>query len=220
MLKITKCKKYISMFISLSLFFLVIGQVTYAFDDFNSYTSIDKNGRYQETLADGQGELSLKQAIQLAFPIALQWNKEARLMSCESIDIKQKTDEYPVGNYGKRKYWNVQFGVLDTNKLYVVVIHNGKVVQQKDITAMGTRSSSAGQFINLSQILYDSPVLLKKAKKIYHLYPGKGWAKGYNFRVTKDPARNITIISVYGWDKNQQKMKIIPFNATTGKVLS
>lgn len=161
-------------------------------------------------------ELSLKQAIVLAFPVATRWNKEAKLLRCNSVD----GDKNISGLNGKRKYWNLIFGVPETNKEFIVQVSEGKIDLQKDITRNGP-SKSMQDFIGLTDIKYDSPQLLKKAKDFTDLYPGTEWAKGYNFEITKatDSEKNIVVVIVYGWEKNYGKMKVVPFNATTGEYI-
>ncbi|MEH7502287.1 hypothetical protein V7152_09720 [Neobacillus drentensis] len=70
-------------------------------------------------------ELSLKQAIDLAYPSALKWNKKAQLLQAINIDLDKPGKS--IGSDDKRKNWNVQFGVPDTNKLFLVTIHKGKI---------------------------------------------------------------------------------------------
>ncbi|MEK4092559.1 hypothetical protein MKZ08_12675 [Viridibacillus sp. FSL R5-0477] len=50
----------------------------------------------------------------------------------------------------------------------------------------------------MEDIKYDSPELLKIALKTGSIYPGKYWAKGYNFILRKDTERNINLILVIG----------------------
>ncbi|MEK5530214.1 hypothetical protein MKX79_12630 [Viridibacillus sp. FSL R5-0468] len=50
----------------------------------------------------------------------------------------------------------------------------------------------------MEDIKYDSPELLKIALKTGSIYPGKDWAKGYNFILRKDTERNINLILVIG----------------------
>lgn len=71
----------------------------------------------------------------------------------------------------------------------------------------------------MKDIKYDSPRLLKKALKKVNIYPGKDWAKGYNFMLRKDTERNINIILVIGWNSDQTKMKAAGFNASTGEYI-
>ncbi|MGE8080961.1 hypothetical protein [Peribacillus loiseleuriae] len=200
---------------------LILIVITIYFQYFNqqamAQSTIDILNPNQSTPSSSETiELSLKQAIDLAYSFAIRWNKEAKLLRCNSVD----EDKNISGLNGKRKYWNVIFGVPDTNKEFIVQVQEGKIDLQKDITRNGL-SKSKQDFIELSDIKYDSPQLLKKAKDLTELYPGNEWAKGYNFEITKatDSVKNIVVIIVYGWKKNYKKMKVVPFNATTGEYI-
>lgn len=52
---------------------------------------------------DDHQELSIIQAIELAVPSALKWNKDAQLLQAINIDLDKPGN--PIGNDGKRKYW-------------------------------------------------------------------------------------------------------------------
>jgi hypothetical protein len=166
------------------------------------------------TLKD-KTELSLKQAIELAFPSALKWNKNAQLHDAINIDLDKPGKL--IGSNGKRKYWNVAFGVPDTNKFFLVTIHEGKIDQVKDLTHKGDSPYPKNEFIQMEDIRCDSPELLKRALKIGGIYPGKDWAKGYNFWIIKDKKTNTSLILVIGWNSKNKQMKAIGFNATTGE---
>ncbi|WP_255258196.1 hypothetical protein [Bacillus sp. AFS018417] len=109
-------------------------------------------------------ELSIKQAIELAYPSALEWNKNAQLLQGVNID-KDKPGK-SIGSNGKRKYWNIDFGVPDTNKVFLVTIYEGKIVQAKDVTGKGDSPYPKEGFMRLEDINYDSPQLLKKALEL------------------------------------------------------
>jgi hypothetical protein len=158
-------------------------------------------------------ELSIKQALKLAYPSALKWNKNAQLHDAINIDLDKPGKL--IGSNGKRKYWNVQFGVPDTNKVFLVTIHNGKIDQTNDIS--GGSPQPKKEFMELSEINYDSPDFLKRALKMGSIYPGNDWAKGYNFWLRKDPERNINLLLVIGWNSDQTKMKATGFNVSTGE---
>ena len=79
---------------------------------------------------DKQGELSIKQAVELALPQALKWNTEAQLLHAVNIDLDKPAKS--IGSSGKRKYWNIAFGVPDTNKFFLVTIYEGKIKSEKD----------------------------------------------------------------------------------------
>lgn len=163
-------------------------------------------------------ELSIKQAIELAYSSALKWNKKAQLLDAINIDLDKKSEK-PIGGNGKRKNWNIAFGVPNTNKFFLVTIHNGKTDKLNDLTKKGDSPYLKKEFIQLKNINYDSPELLKKALEMGSIYPGKNWAKGYNFIISKDRERNITFISIIGWNSDQTKMKTVDFNVKTGEYI-
>lgn len=166
---------------------------------------------------DEHQELSIKQAIELAYPPALKWNKNAQLLQAINIDLDKPGKS--IGSNGKRKYWNISFGVPDTNKYFLVTIHEGKIDQTNDLTGEGDSPYPKKEFIQMKDIKYDSPELLKKALKMGSIYPGKDWTKGYNFMLRKDTERNINLILVIGWNSDQTEMKAAGFNASTGEYI-
>lgn len=165
---------------------------------------------------DEQQELSIKQAIELAYPAALQWDENAQLLDAINIDLDDKAEK-SIGSNGKRKYWNIMFGVPDTHKNFLVTIYKGKFEGKKDLTVDGTSPYPKKDFIALEDIKYDSPELLKKALKMGSIFPGNDWAKGYNFFLIKDTERNINLMLVIGWNSDQTQMKNAGFNASTGE---
>ncbi|MFJ7920525.1 hypothetical protein ACIQ6U_12270 [Lysinibacillus fusiformis] len=162
-------------------------------------------------------ELSIKQAIELAYPSAVKWNGNAQLLSAINIDLDKPGKG--IGANGKRKNWNISFGVPDTNKYFLVTIHDGVIDGLKDLTTEGTSPYLKKEFVGFDDIKYDSPDLLKKALKMGSIYPGKGWAKGYNFMLRKDTGTNIPLMLVIGWNSNQTEMKAAGFNVTTGEYI-
>ncbi|WP_431028392.1 hypothetical protein [Lysinibacillus sp. LZ02] len=171
----------------------------------------------EETFEADEQELSIKQAIELAYPPALKWNENAQLLQAINIDLDQPGKS--IGSNGKRKYWNILFGVPDTNKAFLVTIHEGKIDHTSDLTRNGSSPYPKKEFIQMEDIKYDSPELLEKALKIGGIYPGKDWAKGYDFMLIKDAERNMDLIIVIGWNSDQTEMKAAGFNATTGEYI-
>ncbi|MEG0258400.1 MAG: hypothetical protein RR595_03355 [Lysinibacillus sp.] len=161
--------------------------------------------------------LSIKQAIELAYPTALKWNKDAQLLQAINIDLDKPGKL--IGSNGERKHWNISFGVPDTNKYFLVTIHNGKIDLINDLTNKDNSPYPKKEFMQIKDILFDSPELLKKALKMGRIHPGKDWAKGYNFMLRKDTERNINLILVIGWNSDQTKMEAAGFNASTGEYI-
>ncbi len=162
-----------------------------------------------------QPELSIKQAIELAYPSAQKWNKKAQLLQAINIDLDLPGNSD--GSNGKRKFWNISFGIPDTNKFFLVTIHEGKIDKAQELTGKGDTPKSKNEFVKLEDIHYDSPKLLKKALEMGTIYPGKEWAKGYNFMLSKDTVTNRNQMLVVGWNKKQTKMKAAGFDSTTGE---
>jgi len=67
--------------------------------------------------------LTLKEALEIALKEALKWNKEAMLFSGTSVD----RDNVPTGMEGRRKHWNIEFGIPGKTDFYLVTIRDGKV---------------------------------------------------------------------------------------------
>lgn len=164
-----------------------------------------------------QQELSIKQAIELAYPPALKWNENAQLINAINIDLDKPGKS--IGSNGKRKHWNILFGVPETNKAFLVTIHDGKIDDTNDLTRDGTSPYPKKEFIQMKDIKYDSPELLQKALKIGGIYPGKDWAKAYNFMLRKDIERNVPLLLVIGWNSDQTKMEAAGFNASSGEYI-
>ncbi|WP_255505054.1 hypothetical protein [Lysinibacillus sphaericus] len=61
----------------------------------------------------------------------MKWNKNAQLLWAINIGL-DKPDK-SIGSNGKRKHWNILFGVPDTNKVYLVTIHDGKIDHTNDV---------------------------------------------------------------------------------------
>ena len=162
-------------------------------------------------------ELSIKKAIELAYPSAVKWNENAQLLDAINIDLDKSGKG--IGANGKRKNWNISFGVPDTNKYFLVTIHDGKIDGLNDLTTEGTTPYPKKEFVAFEDIKYDSPDLLKKALEMGSIYPGKDWAKGYNFFLKKDTEKNISLLLVIGWNSNQTEMTSVGFNVTTGEYI-
>lgn len=165
---------------------------------------------------DNHQELSIKQAIELAYPSAMKWHENAQLLNAINIDLEDKTEKF-IGSNGKRKYWNIAFGVPDTNKYFLVTIYKGKIEDTNNLTNQGDSPYPKKEFITLDDINYDSPQLLKKALKLDIVNPGNDWAKGYNFMIQKDPDTNTILLFVIGWNSDQTEMRAAVFNASTGE---
>ncbi len=117
--------------------------------------------------------LTLKAALEIAHKEALKWNKEALLFSGTSVD----KDNTPTGMEGRRKHWNIEFGIPGKTDFYLVTIRDGKVEDKVHVpNEMVTMPKN--QFISKAEeFKYDTPELLKRAQKISKIYPGDTFAK-------------------------------------------
>ncbi|MCG3089297.1 hypothetical protein [Sporosarcina cyprini] len=140
------------------------------------------------------------------------------MLQAINIDLDDKTEK-SIGSNGKRRYWDIWFAVPETNKFFVVTIYKGKIERVEDLTVEGTTPYPQKEFVLLEDIKYDSPDLLEKALKLGVLYPGKNWAKGYNFMLRKDPETGITLMLIIGWNKELDQMVAVYFNAKNGERL-
>lgn len=158
--------------------------------------------------------LTLKEAIGIAQKEARKWNKEARLYIGISVD----RDEKQTGMDGRRKHWNIQFGIPGKTDWYLVSIRNGMVWKTKHLPNELDSMPESYFISNVEEIKYDTPELLKRGKKISTIYPGDIFAKGYNFGFTKDPQKNIPLVMIIGWDQSKKNMIYLMFNAITGEL--
>jgi hypothetical protein len=160
--------------------------------------------------------LTLKEAISIAQQEALKWNKEALLYNGLSVD----SDEIPTGMDGRRKNWNIEFGIPGKTDFYLLMIRDGKVWRKLHLSNELKRMTESYFISNLEVFMYDSPELLKKSKKITKIYPGETFAKGYNFGFTKNPVKDIPLAMVIGWDANKRNMIYLQYNAKTGELVN
>ncbi|WP_432355598.1 hypothetical protein [Sporosarcina sp. A2] len=163
---------------------------------------------------DTEMGLTLKEALEIAHKEALKWNKKAMLYSGTSVD-KDKT---PKGMEGKRKHWNIEFGLPDKTDYYLVTIRDGKVLDKVHLPNELKPMTKSHFISRVEEFKYDTPELLKKAQKITEIYPGDTFAKGYNFGFTKDPEKNFPLVMIIGWDRAKKNMIYSMFNAVTGEL--
>ncbi len=167
-----------------------------------------------EPFSNRETSLTLKEALEIAQKEAIKWNKEALFLNGMSVD----RDEIQTGMDGKRKHWNIQFGIPGKTYWYLVTIREGKV-SEKAYLPNELDSMPENHFIsNIEEFKYDTPELLKRGKEITEIYPGDIFAKGYNFGFTKDPQKNIPLVMVIGWDQSRKNMIYLRFNAITGEL--
>lgn len=180
---------------------------------FNAYGK-ETNENKKREISKTESSLTLKEAIEIAHIEALKWNKEASLYIGISVD----RDEMQTGMDGRRRHWNIQFGIPGKTDWYLITIRDGKVWEKTHLPDELETMPESYFIANVEEFQYDTPELLKKAQKIAQIYPGDSFAKGYNFGFTKDPQKNIPLVIVIGWDKSKKNMIYLMFNAKTGEL--
>ncbi|MFJ7954655.1 hypothetical protein ACIQZG_24540 [Lysinibacillus sp. NPDC096418] len=97
-----------------------------------SFGAVEKLSAEDTFEVNERQKLSIKQAIEIAYPPALKWNEDAKLLQAINIDLDKPGKS--IGSNGKRKHWNISFGVPETNKYFLVTIHDGKIDMVNDLT--------------------------------------------------------------------------------------
>lgn len=190
------------LFVSLFIVFLLLGGCMHKEASQKSQTSTT-------------ARLTLIQAIKLAYSDALEWDKDAKLIDATSTDSEKGIDRID----GKDRYWDITFGIPGTNEAFLVNIHDGEINKHAEISDESVMPLSTVDFItDLSEIKFDSPELLKKAISTTKLYPSDTWEKGYIFGISKDTEKDVILIKIIGWDKKEEKVKGLQFNASTGEL--
>lgn len=161
----------------------------------------------RETIAS-DGEITLKEAIDIGFERAKEWNVNAILTSVNSVD---ETMGGSRGEAGKRFNWFVQFMAEGTDEHLLIGI------SEKKITLFRQIKQSQVPTIPYDEIKLDSSDVLQLAKDKYDLKKGKGWATGYHF--TLDNIEGTPILTVIGNDRDKRFTRI-SFNTRNGDIVS
>lgn len=154
------------------------------------------------------GEITLKEAIDIGFERAKEWNANAALTSVTSVD---ETKGGSRGETGKRFIWTMIFIVPGTDDFVLIAISEKKIIDFRP------GKQTPDPTISYDEIKLDSPDVLRLAKDIYGLQQGKDWATGYNF--TLGSIDGIPILAVFGND-HDNRFASISFNAQNGEVVS
>jgi len=154
------------------------------------------------------GEITLKEAINIGLQRAKEWNVKATLTTVNSVD---ETMGGSRGGTGKRFKWFMNFVVPGTDD-YVLI-----GISEKKITVFRPSKQSQDPTITHNEIQLDSSDVLQLAKDKYGLNPGKDWATGYHF--TLDSIDGLPILTVIGNDRDSRFTRI-SFNAQNGDVVS
>ena len=178
-------------------------------------TTMDSNIEFAVAFfPDIEMGLTLKEALEIAHKEALKWNKEAMLFSGTSVD----RDKAPTGMEGRRKHWNIEFGIPGKTDVYLVTIRDGEVLDKVHVPNEMDALPKSQFTSKVEEFKYDTPELLKRAQKITKIYPGDTFAKGYNFGFTRHLQKNVPIVMVIGWDQAKENMIYLMFNAVTGEL--
>lgn len=155
------------------------------------------------------GEITLKEAINIGFQRAKEWNVKATLTRVNSVDEKMGGSR---GETGKRFKWFVNFMVPGTDDHLLIGISEKKITVFEPI-----KQSSQDPIITYDEIKLDSSDVLQIAKDKYGLKQGKDWATGYHFSI--DSIGGKPILTVVGNDRDNRFTRI-SFNAQNGDVVS
>ncbi len=154
------------------------------------------------------GEITLKEAIDIGFERAKEWQPNAALTSVTSVD---ETKGGSRGETGKRFIWTMIFIVPGTDDFVLIAISEKKIIDFRP------GKQTPDPTIPYDEIKLDSPDVLRLAKDIYGLQQGKDWATGYNFTLVS--VDGIPILTVFGNDQDS-RFASISFNAQNGEVVS
>lgn len=157
-----------------------------------------KNDYDQSKFKITNEELTLKEAIVLGLSTAKKWDVNAAFYKLTSSDEQSGGTR---GETGKRYNWNLFFTVPGSEKQLLVGISKGVIYLEEEI--IGSKDTIP---IDLKDIKFDSPELLKIVKERYDLRKGEDWATGYHF--TLDTIDNKTIATVVGIDKDKLFTKV------------
>ena len=158
--------------------------------------------------ADSDGEITLKEAVDIGLQRAKEWNENAILTSVNSVD---ETMGGSRGETGKRFKWFLIFIVPSTDDYALIGI------SEKKITVFRTSKQTPDSPIPYDEIKLDSSDVLKLAKDKYGLKQGEDWATGFHFTLASINGKPI--IDVVGNDRDKRFARI-SFNAQTGEVVS
>lgn len=167
----------------------------------------DTNAVGREAITS-DGEITLKEAINIGFKRAKEWNVNAYLVMLTSVDEDMGGTR---GATGKRYKWTLSFEAPNTDQQLFLFILKGKISGVHE-----GKGPSLGK-IKLDDIKFDSPYILKFAKEKYDIQKGMDWATGYHF--TLDRIDGTLILNVFGNDRDN-RFASISFNAQNGDVVS
>lgn len=154
--------------------------------------------------------IDLREAYKIAAVEARKWDEATKPYFITSVDDPLKSP-FVKGADGTRCYWNFDFVVEDTNRHFIVTIHNNTVVNRREAES----TVKSDYIIRITDFRISTADAVTIARKNYGLLPGKDWAQGYHFVLENDGS--ALILSVIGLDKNGSVARV-RFNAKTGEV--
>ncbi|MBA4495581.1 hypothetical protein ACFO25_15370 [Paenactinomyces guangxiensis] len=169
---------------------------------------------YYKSFADDiQTEITLKEAVTKANAEAKKWNPLASLILITSADAFDPNIKGPTeGKQGKRRMWNLIFGVPGTDQSLLVKIEENKISNVKEIQEL----VRPGEVVPLDQIAVDSPFLVEQAIQEFGMKPGVHFARGYHFELFSDNHR--LFFSVEGLNQRNKRIRVF-FNPNNGRYL-
>lgn len=108
------------------------------------------------------------------------------------------------GKNGKRRVWNFQSVVPNTDKGIVITIHDKSVFNTSEFKCMPI---SIDKCVSKEEFKINATDALEASIKKYKLNPRKNWAIGYHFILFK--AQNLAELDVMGLDSKGYITKIL-----------
>ncbi|NOU88582.1 hypothetical protein GC102_22915 [Paenibacillus sp. LMG 31460] len=163
-------------------------------------------------IASRPNEITLKEAYLLGLNKAKGWDPNAALIIMTSVDDKKEGSK---GSNGKRRNWNLIFGVPETNKQLIITINDKDIINSKSNEDIIMKKS---MIVSLEDIKVDSPEALKQTLEKHPIEPGKDWAEGHHFGLYKIEESGKTAETVTGFDNG--KFTKIALDASKGELLN
>jgi hypothetical protein len=163
-----------------------------------------------KTINQSIDELSMREAYDIGIKLAKEWNKDALLYHLTSTDEAKNSDIHQ-GSNGKRRLWNLDFAIQGTNEHLVVSIKDGKIFK-KNITKGPNFPEKL-----IEDFSFDSSHIIREAIKGYNLQPGKDWAIGYHFELSK--IQGVITMSIIGLESKDNHFARIQYDAISGNFI-
>lgn len=155
--------------------------------------------------------VDLCDAYQIARAEAINWDEAALPYFITSVDDSMDGG-FIQGADGKRRCWNFDFVVENTNKHFIITLHDKTIVNKIEADS----SVHNDCIIETEKLNISTAEAVLVAKETYGLLPGTDWAQGYHF-VLKREGR-ILVLAVVGRNESGEMSRVF-FNAETGAVI-